>query len=865
MKKTFLHLLLIVLLGGLIYVSIFPKQEIEFKPESEGLEEWNKLRFADPKTGEIAADLRISEYEFIKKQFLSSTAKSSSFIDLQVTNRGPWNVGGRSRAIGMDLDNPSIILAGASNGGLWRSADGGGSWTKVSQSDGPTQSVTAIIQDPREGFRNRWVYGTGELSFFQGAGIYQSLDNGLTWDLVENTLNVPNEPFANTHKLAIDQDGTLWVASSKGIYALIEGSTDWETVFSGQSEGFYSVTVDINNVKYVAVRNDDIYRSEDGSNWEALNFPETVFSRLNLEASKEENPTLYYTATQNIDENGNPLLLWAYKDGIWTELTDNMNGELLPYPLVAWSTALQIHPIFPENIFLGNVDLIRSKDAFTSNDKIRILSKFLPDSLFIRGTEVIGDLLHVDHHDLFFEPGNETKALSVNDGGIYMTEDILGEDTMIWYSLNNGYLTTEFYAIAIDEYSPVFDPSLVMGGTQDNGSWISTSLDPEADWTNVGPGDGGYCFIPADPSFLYVSSQFGTILRIDLSDSLGTSIKPSFVGFGSLFIIPFEMDPFNNDRLYFPDQNTIYWNDGPSATTENWKKISNSTTPGNSIISTLNVSKATPDWLFYGITQGRIFKLFQPDQDQSPRIEITPFDSTNNRPAIGYVSNIATNPDDANELLATYSSTNVHSLYHSLDQGASWQAVGGNLEEFPDGTGNGPRGTWAHIIPNYTDQNLTLYLFGTSAGLYATTSLDGQATKWELISPELIGTTEISMIRSRNDAGFIAVGTKSSGIFQVDYPAGQFTTNTNEVPIAKEVSIFPNPARDFVQLRGDLVGSDYAEMRLVNLQGQVLFRRRISSPIDERIDLSAYSEGSYFIQVAAENRTTLSRSFIISR
>jgi len=51
------------------------------------------------------------------------------------TQRGPYNIGGRTRAIALDVTNENIILAGAVTGGLWRSTDGGNSWMHCTTPD----------------------------------------------------------------------------------------------------------------------------------------------------------------------------------------------------------------------------------------------------------------------------------------------------------------------------------------------------------------------------------------------------------------------------------------------------------------------------------------------------------------------------------------------------------------------------------------------------------------------------------------------------------------------------------------------------------------------------------------------------------
>ncbi len=93
--------------------------------------------------------------------------------------------------------------------------------------------------------------------------------------------------------------------------------------------------------------------------------------------------------------------------------------------------------------------------------------------------------VHVDHHNLIFIPVNEAqgefKVLNASDGGVYFSEDS-GET----FTGATGYNTTQFYGLDKKPGENVY-----IGGTQDNGTWLS-GLDPQRDdgWERVLGGDG---------------------------------------------------------------------------------------------------------------------------------------------------------------------------------------------------------------------------------------------------------------------------------------------------------------------------------------------------------------------------------------
>ena len=95
---------------------------------------------------------------------------------------------------------------------------------------------------------------------------------------------------------------------------------------------------------------------------------------------------------------------------------------------------------------------------------------------------------HPDQHDLLFLPSNDNVILSATDGGVYKSFDTFA-DTVEWTSLNNGYYTTQLYAVSISRNA---NSDLMHGGFQDNGNFVTNSPDVEAIWTMPFNGDGAF-------------------------------------------------------------------------------------------------------------------------------------------------------------------------------------------------------------------------------------------------------------------------------------------------------------------------------------------------------------------------------------
>ena len=115
---------------------------------AENRQQWELKRLADPETGLIPSNMRARELTYV-----STLPKSSDVNPLALTSsgwkhRGPFYIGGRTRAIGIDVANTNRILAGSVSGGMWLSQDAGKSW-HAAQNTNELRTATCLIQDVR--------------------------------------------------------------------------------------------------------------------------------------------------------------------------------------------------------------------------------------------------------------------------------------------------------------------------------------------------------------------------------------------------------------------------------------------------------------------------------------------------------------------------------------------------------------------------------------------------------------------------------------------------------------------------------------------------------------------------------------------
>jgi photosystem II stability/assembly factor-like uncharacterized protein len=221
----------------------------------------------DPVTGNVPMGMRLQEIEFAK----TISARNSSLVSGRTAIQnsylpaGPNNVGGRTRALAYDIRYNGtanrVIISGSVSGGIFRSADGGANWTRVSPTN-EVHNVTCVAQDTRPGNQDTWYAGGGEYvgsstdetgaGYFSN-GLFKSTDNGVSWTrLPLNNITDINgsaiaagiperfdHPFDYVHKIAINPvNGDVYVAGHRRIMRSTNAGTTFQTVFGSTVTAF---------------------------------------------------------------------------------------------------------------------------------------------------------------------------------------------------------------------------------------------------------------------------------------------------------------------------------------------------------------------------------------------------------------------------------------------------------------------------------------------------------------------------------------------------------------------------------------------------------------------------------------------------
>ncbi|NND72290.1 MAG: T9SS type A sorting domain-containing protein [Rhodothermales bacterium] len=764
---------------------------------------WELARLKDPATNSIPADIRRKELAFART--LPQRSSFGKSMADEWVRMGPFNLGGRTRALGVDVTDPDVLLAGGVSGGIFRSTDGGTTW---SQSFGAAdlKSVTSISQDTRTGETTTWYAGTGEArgnsaseftAFFRGDGVYKSTDNGASWSQIPST--VSGTPAANDQhwdfvwEVATDPSNTVddevYVATQGGIVRSTDAGSSWSAALGDTllaSNSCYSdVAVSGSGVVYGTGNFgsgpsfcdfEGVWRSNDGISWSDITPPAVAsdtLSRGEIAIDPSDESKIYLLAWLGTDAtNEHGLFQYDTLTTTWTDLSGLLpanGGTFGDYESQGgYNQKIAVHPDDSDILFVGGrnlwrIDVSGMTDTWiggyaTSNDGTRYTDH------------------HPDQHAIAFHPTNPDTMFTGSDGGVHVTLNNMaaGDGSVAWVDLNNGYYTTQFYAVCMN--STTSDPFLG-GGMQDNGTWGTVSASGTADWSEELGGDGGFCQVtddasPATSTSRYVSAQFGEIYRRQYSAG-GTfvadvRVDPSGTAGNYIFLPPFVLNPDDPQMMLLAEGETIWRNsdlegitlDGSTTTkSTNWTNLTPTTSPvidpALERVTAVGISAAgSANVLYYGTSSGNIFRI---DDVHTATAGVSATNVTDGSfPTPAWVSDIAVDPTDSDHAIVVFSNYGIASIWRTTDGGTSWTDVEGNLAGV-----EAPSIRSVTIVPG----TITPYYVGTSTGLYSTTAFAGASTVWTHEGDIAIGNVVVDMVRGRSQDGRLIVGTHGIGFF----------------------------------------------------------------------------------------------------
>lgn len=743
------------------------------------------LMTLDPALGYVPTERKILAFEATKANIVSQENTTKTAIaGVNWVERGPDNIGGRTRALMFDPNDATNrkVWAGSVSGGLWYNSDitdPNSSWQKVSDIMA-NLAITCLAYDPSS--PNVFYAGTGEGYFnsdaVRGEGIWKSDDSGTTWNQLASTIPTSsgtNNGYSYIQKIVVNSSGDVFAAcrgtftNRGGVFKYDKIANNWSLVLSpGNGIGISAdatmfdraadIEIGTNDILYASFglfSNGKVYRSTDntGTSWTDITPTGGNPQRIELALAPSTSGTIgstviYAVARENSPSPADQDVAWIQKstdDGTsWTNLTNIPNRitsscgtgtEHFTNGQAWYDLILAVHPTNPDLVIIGGVDLHRSTDGGTNWNQISDW----------RGSDCLVPYVHADQHSIVFRPGSSNEAIFGNDGGVAYSSNVgdIGVTTPDFLHHNKGYNVTQYYSCAMRN---IASDNYFLGGTQDNGSHRFEQIGINSIVEVVG-GDGAFCFIDQDnPTYQMASSQNNNWRRSTDGGSSFTWLMAPDVG---RFINPADYDD-NTGILYAASGNDKFYrisNIEGTGTANLDGDISVSL--GAADASAITVSPYTANRVFMATDAGEVFRIDNANTASPSSTDIDPGVLPS-----GYIACIEIGAND-DELLVTYSSYGVNSVWYTNNGGTTWTSKEGNLPDMPI--------RWALFNPN--DRNEVL--LATEVGVWSTDDLSAGTVAWDATNSGLAN-VRCDMMQYRPADGLVLVATHGRGMYTTD-------------------------------------------------------------------------------------------------
>ena len=863
LKFSFSRLIPVLLLLNIFIVSCkdHSEEEDEEKLEMDGMQKAMRQEFLmtrDPALNFVPKERLLATMRFM------STARTTQIADLAWIERGPNNIGGRSRAIFIDKRDPTgnTVFAASVSGGIFKSTNftsPSANWTVVDDHMA-NLAVTVLVQD-RNNF-NIMYAGTGEGWFnvdaVRGAGIFKSIDGGITWNQLPSTAQ-----FEYVQDIVIDNNGNVYASlrsltsNNRGVVRSVNEGASWSQVLG----------TPLTDLAYTTSRGADLEVASNGDLYATLGIFSRTMVLKSAFATNGANTGAAGTWTDitpthsNTTFRGEITVAPSNPQRLYLMMQDSATDKVLNFYTssnggTSW-TSTSVASGSPLDDALNNgsssqtwYDLISAVDSANANVIVVggiELAKSTDGGSTWTAVSTPGSV-HVDQHALVFL--NSSNLLVGNDGGIYHTSNFANANPT-FSQKNNGFSATQFYGC---DFHPT-DGNYFLAGAQDNNTQKFTSPGINSTTPVIG-GDGAIPHISQTNGQLQIAaSTTNTYYRSTDGGNTFNSLGGSINNGRGQFINPSDLDD-NQKVLYAGDDIGKYYCitglDGTPAASV--KTITDMAGRGLTAVKVDPVA-ANTIWVGASSVDGSpsllpplLIKITNASSAAPAVLFTTTIPATNG----SYISSIDVDRFNPNNVLVTFSNFGVTSVWESTDGGATFTSIEGNLPDMPVFCGIfAPPGAQ---LSGTTGGGIIL---GTDLGIWTTSSISG-FTQW-ISNNNGLANVPVYMVKYRSANTSLVAATHGRGLFTTTL-AGVVTGVPPNVITKDFIKYISADAAQLLVAKGDL-NTLNMQVRIFDATGKLMYNKE--HPYQNlSIPISTLSKGSYVVRIQGNNKENFVQQFV---
>ncbi len=732
----------------------------KYEREMEGMVHFMRWStFVEPRVKESNGDMSAMNEgmyrAFKKKQTeLQTRAANWTLIGPKSTPSGGGN--GRINAVRVHPTDPNTLFACTPASGLWKSTNGGASWTAISDAISAL-GCTDVAFSPTDPNTMYLLTGDGEAADVLTLGVYKSIDGGTSWSPTSLVFNLSNGQTLSKILISPTNANTIIVGGRAGIYRSLDAGTTWAQTMAAGVRDLEFKSGDPSVVfagGYGA--NVGFWRSADGgATWTKItSVPSTAAQRVAVGVTAAD-PLYVYALVANdgattttayglkgvyLSVDGG--LTFALKSGTTNTLgwytgttTDDKDGQ-------GWyDLAIAVSPTNKSIVTTGGVNIWQSTDEGVTWTKKSAWN----------AVNSATNYSHADHHDLIY---SGSTIYNGNDGGVFKSTD----GGTVWSDISSNISNAQMYGLGLSASSA----TTIISGHQDNGTNLTTN---GTTWSEVNGGDGMLCFIDRTNNANMFSSIYnGNLYR---STNSGASFSAIKVVAGGGWVTPWLQDPNTAATIYAGGTNV----EKSINSGTNWTTISSFTGVGTLVA--LDVAK-TNSLIIVAASGTKVMKTINGGTAWT--------DITVGLPASVTIQNVTIDVNDANVIYVALASYSGSSVYRSTNGGTAWTNISAGLPSIP-----------ANCFVTQVGAAGVVYC-GTDLGVYFSSN---SGTTWESFTNGMPGIT-VKDLEIYYPTGKLRAATYGRGIWESNLngfnssPTVAITSPTNGAAFATPATITIN-------------------------------------------------------------------------